>query len=190
MGRPAQYILLCSLLACMSRQLHGGSHWDQLSDELSSMIFTIAARLIVEQERGSRELYKLPMVCTRFASVFKQHPYLHECIKISRIASTSLPSLLIWIRQYGSHVKTYIHFQDCSVQVVLGTLLSRDAPLRMVELDAPSEAIPLVSAFTTLQQCKLHSSSGKLDLEPLQALPNLHDLYLADGDFHNMRLRD
>lgn len=83
-----------------------------------------------------------------------------------------------------------VHSRSAQAEVVLGALLSHGASLQSISLGSSSGAVQLIPVLHTLRHCTLSSTSisweEDLDLGPLQALPNLEDLALANGCLKNL----
>ena len=173
----------------MTKTPQAQSCWNQLSIELCNAIFTqVASRTSMWEPMG--ELYKLPLVCTRFRDTFKQDSHLQSVIRLQCVPSREkLPSLLSWIQRYGSAVREYTHCNSPDFELALGALLSHGAPLHTLMLGEPPETLHLVAAFTTIRHCSLETTweTPPLDLQPMQAMPELVHLTLIHGTFDNLQ---
>lgn len=139
----------------------------------------------------------LQLVCKVFRNVFIAYPVFSEAIALAGARQTSLPSLLSWLGNHSSSVRTLASGASGAggsawhLEMVLASLVAPAPALHtLIASGASPRAMAVLPVFTSLQQCDLtaphHGTDALLDLSPLQALPSLETLKLQRGEFCNL----
>ncbi|KAL3152695.1 hypothetical protein ABBQ38_012288 [Trebouxia sp. C0009 RCD-2024] len=86
------------------------------------------------QSRQQKEVHRPKLVCKQFREIYESHSGLVQALYLnSDISVGSLPSLLTWLQQNKSSVKTFrAEVGSPLVEVVLGALISRLSSLKRV----------------------------------------------------------
>lgn len=133
---------------------------------------------------------QLQLVCKQCREVYASHPWLVQRLYLPlTLSSTSIPSLLAWLRQNTSVRRLQ---SSCNLRIqelVLAGLVPLEACIQEVDLCYISEySIPLLGVFQSLETCRLRRCTGRwghLNLAPLGVLPKLNYLVLL-GEFSGL----
>lgn len=163
-------------------------HAPNLPAELWAKVFTYIEEL--PENLGSwhpskqqKNQAQLQLVCKQFREVYASHPWLVQqlCLPLT-LSSTSIPSLLAWLRQNTSIRRLQSRCNPRIQEVVLAGIVLREACMQEVDLCHISEySISLLGVFQSLETCRLRCSTGEweyLNLAPLGVLPKLNHLVL------------
>lgn len=138
-----------------------------------------------EQDYG--RLHGLKLVCKKFRTIFQQHPELSACLLLgSTFSAKALMSLLERLQHDSTIVTTFIASRGDSYKdaALAGAITASNRPLRSLSVASLQGSIDSATSRLALSQnltrCDFMQFSH-LDLEPLQALPNLSDLTLRHG---------
>ena len=161
------------------------SHWESLSSEVWGVIFArLAARPGLH--RVLQTFCKLPLVCSKFDSIMCEQPNMCTHLFLSKaLAGRHVPHFLGFIKRHSGSVSDLtVSSGYPSLELVLATLLTQQAPISTVSGHIPGQAIQLLAAFKTLTHCHLNGEqAGAMSLLPLKSLPNLTSLDLTTGVF-------
>lgn len=156
------------------------SFWDSADSECE------VAALLSDQAR----FHQLKLVCSKFYQVFLQHPELSAEVFLPKDSASNLrPSLILWLRRFGESVYTVTTFDNSPYQdLVLGCLSCLESELAHAHLTGVSlAAVHGLGSFSSLRRCELNTPENiLLDLQPLQCLVCLSDLWLAGDEFFDL----
>jgi uncharacterized protein YdcH (DUF465 family) len=135
--------------------------------------------------------HKLKLVCSKFKQVFQEHSELSVAIILAEgNQSHMLPDALVWLRQSGSAIRSFIAFCGGPTQdMVLAAMASLSPQLEYVQLSGPTRAtLSGLLAFKSLQSCDLVRPAQALSLHSLCNLPCLKELVLQAGTFNRLAI--
>lgn len=165
----------------------------RLSDELWSGIFAVLPRadeLLTTDWRqikptpSTQQLLQLRLVCKQFNDLHAQQ--VHRLSLDQHFSSNALAGLLAWLRRRKPPISSLE--LNCGAPVldtVLGAVAVLQTAITHVHIARFSHtSFKLLSAFDSLQICKLAPASGSdVDLSALQGLSDLSRLWLLEGSF-------
>ncbi|KAL3131639.1 hypothetical protein ABBQ38_007936 [Trebouxia sp. C0009 RCD-2024] len=138
-------------------------------------------------EQSYGRLHGLKLVCKKFRTIFQQHPELSACLLLgSTFSAKALMSLLERLQHDSTVVTTFIAFCGHSHKeaALAGAITASNRPLRSLSvafLQGSSDSAPSMLALSQNLTRIDFMHFSDVDLEPLQALPNLSELTLRHG---------
>lgn len=163
-------------------------HGDDAASVNSSRKTQLVAKVMADQA----SFHQLPLVCSKFNSVFAEHPELSDELNISKhVARTFVPSVLLWIHRWRSSISSFNAFSgEQHHELVLGALACPCSLLESICLvKPPAGAVCALPTFKSLRRCDLDGSKDEkdyLDLSALHQVFSLEELYLSTGRFSSV----
>lgn len=138
----------------------------------------------------AHRFYGLPIVCRQFNTAFRQQPKLYQKLVLDQLPCTCLPDMISWIRLHHQDIKVLEAY--CPKEILNTALTALQYQIPHLQRIVISEldnivSMHLLSVFTSLTACAFHQGPPQgISLLPLRSLPNLANLYLEDGMFHQL----
>lgn len=131
--------------------------------------------------------------CQKFKAVFVHNPsFVSTLLMGEYIDRRRLPGMLKWIDEHGAAVKTLVFrtgspWSEAALTALLSCCVVHKLPACLTSahlMDVTDGSISLLGCLTSLTQIRLdgRSASENLDLAPLQELPRLTTLSLANAN--------
>ena len=153
--------------------------------ELRSACYTYREELSLQE--GYHQLHSMRLVCKKFDTVFKEHPELSARLFLGAPSSAkAFMSLLEWLQRDSTVVQELV--ANCGIArleaTLSGAIVAANKPFQSLKRamvhKVSDSAATMLALCTNLTSCHF-GDFYILDLEPLQALPNLSELSLHTG---------